>query len=206
MRILLIAENRELCASLSFPLEKAGCQTDICGDGADVSHYLSQHRYDLIVLDQLQHTDGQGIVKKLRADIDTTPVIFLDTAKPLGFEELLTKIREISPYPPEADRPQSEVFRSGDITFYSTKRLLAGPAGQCMLSQKEGTLLQVFLANPSQTLTRQMLLSKVWGPDAEVAEGNLDNYMYLVRRRLKSVGSGIKIHTIRGIGYQLEEG
>ena len=50
-----------------------------------------------------------------------------------------------------------------------------------------------------------MLLTKVWGPDAEVEEGNLDNYMYFVRRRLDGVNSRVKIKTVRGVGYQLED-
>ncbi len=222
MRILLVEENGELCASLSFQLEKAGCQTDLCDNSADLVYYLSQHIYDIILLDQLLYMDGQTIFQKLRADKDTTPVIFLTTpgeyqnladsrqaaavdylVKPFAFEELLERIRRISRWP--AAGQQNEVFRFGDITYYSAKQLLTGPAGQCVLSKREGTLLQIFLENPLQTLSRRVLLTKVWGPDAQVEEGNLDNYMYLVRRRLKSVGSGTaKIHTIRGIGYQLE--
>ena len=49
------------------------------------------------------------------------------------------------------------------------------------------------------------LLTRVWGPDAEIEDGNLDNYMYFIRRRLKSVGSGIVIKTVRGVGYKLED-
>ena len=60
------------------------------------------------------------------------------------------------------------------------------------------------IQNHAQILPRLTLLTKVWGPDAEVEEGNLDNYIYFIRRRLKSVGSNVKVKTVRGIGYQLE--
>lgn len=223
MRILLIEDNRELCKSLSFQLENRGCQIDICDNGSDVFYYLDQRIYDMILLDPLlPHMDGQTVLKKLRADKDTTPVIFLctsgklkekangpqagannDPAKPFALEELMEKIHGISHCP--VQQQQTEVFHHRDITYYSTKHLLTGPAGQCTLSQKEGALLHVFLSHPSQTLSRPILLSEVWGPDVEVEDGNLDNYMYLIRRRLKSVGSDTKIHTIRGIGYQLED-
>lgn len=64
--------------------------------------------------------------------------------------------------------------------------------------------MEMFLRNPSQTLPRGVLLSRVWGPDAPVEEGNLDNYVYFLRRRLKQVGGGVKVKTVRGVGYRLD--
>ncbi len=62
---------------------------------------------------------------------------------------------------------------------------------ECTLSKREGALLEIFLRNPGQTLPRALLLSRVWGMDNDVEEGNLDNYVYFLRRRLKAVGSGL---------------
>ena len=70
------------------------------------------------------------------------------------------------------------------------------PAAKC--------LLEVFLRNPGQVLPRNLLLSRVWGMESDVEEGNLDNYIHFLRRRLKSVESTLVLKTIRGIGYQLE--
>ena len=64
--------------------------------------------------------------------------------------------------------------------------------------------MEVLIRNHSQTLPRQTLLTRVWGPDAEIEDGNLDNYMYFIRRRLKGVSASVTIRTIRGIGYMLE--
>ena len=64
--------------------------------------------------------------------------------------------------------------------------------------------MEVFLCNPGQTLPRQLLLTRVWGLDADVEEGNLDNYIHFLRRRLKTVESSLQIKTVRGVGYQLE--
>ena len=75
---------------------------------------------------------------------------------------------------------------------------------ECTLSKREGALLEIFLRNPGQTLPRALLLSRVWGMDNDVEEGNLDNYVYFLRRRLKAVGSGLVLKTIRGVGYCLE--
>jgi len=72
-----------------------------------------------------------------------------------------------------------------------------------MLSKREGDLLESFLHAPGQTLAREMLLLKVWGPDSEVENGNLDNYIHFLRRRLKGVGSSLQIKTVWGVGYGL---
>lgn len=77
----------------------------------------------------------------------------------------------------------------GCLTYACSENILTGPNGHCTLSKKEGALLRCFLQNKKQVLPRMTLLAKVWGMDAEVEEGNLDNYIYFVRRRLRSVGS-----------------
>ena len=64
--------------------------------------------------------------------------------------------------------------------------------------------MEVFLRNPGQTLTRATLLNRVWGMDSDVEEGNLDNYIHFLRRRLRSVDSTLALKTIRGVGYQME--
>ena len=70
---------------------------------------------------------------------------------------------------------------------------------------RESALLEVFLRNPGQVLPRNLLLSRVWGMESDVErEGNLDNYIHFLRRRLKSVESTLVLKTIRGIGHQLE--
>ncbi len=223
MRILLIEDNQNLCDSLSFQLKKAGYLTDTCTDGADAFYYTEQNIYDMILLDRLlPHIDGQTILKKLRSLGNTTPVIFLTAlgelshkidgleagaddylVKPFSFEELTARIRSISRRPRQWKK--EDMFSFGDITYSAAQHLLTGPDGHYTLSKKEGALLRIFLQNPAQTLPRLTLLTRVWGPDAEIEDGNLDNYMYFIRRRLKSVGSGIVIKTVRGVGYKLED-
>ena len=75
---------------------------------------------------------------------------------------------------------------------------------QILLSRREGSLLEFFIRNAGQTLPRSLLLSRVWGPDAEVEDGNLDNYVHFLRRRLKTVNSEVSLITVRGVGYVLE--
>ncbi len=222
MRILLIEDDHELCESLSFQLDRLGWPTDTCEDGADAFYYIGQQVYDLILLDcMLPHIDGRTILKKLRTQGSPTPVIFLTAlgelndkidgleagaddylVKPFALEELAARIRCISRRPRQWQQITALSF--GDITYSGTENILTGPLGSCTLSKKEGSLMEVLIRNHSQTLPRQTLLTRVWGPDAEIEDGNLDNYMYFIRRRLKGVSASVTIRTIRGIGYMLE--
>ena len=64
--------------------------------------------------------------------------------------------------------------------------------------------MEAFLRNPGQTLPRETLLMRVWGPDSHVENGNLDNYIHFLRRRIRFVKSGVLLSTVRGVGYRLE--
>ncbi len=100
---------------------------------------------------------------------------------------------------------QSGTLSYAGVDFDPMQKLLRGREGECSLSKRESDLLETFFKNPGQTLPRGVLLARVWGPDAGVEEGNLDNYIHFLRRRLRSVGSGLQIATVRGVGYRLEE-
>ena len=121
--------------------------------------------------------------------------------KPFAFEELLARIRCITRRPRKWN--DLEVLSFQDISYSPEQNLLSGPFGECTLSKREGSLMDFFIRNADQTLPRATLLTNVWGPEGEVEDGNLDNYMHFIRRRLKSVSSSVMIKTIRSVGYQL---
>ncbi len=100
---------------------------------------------------------------------------------------------------------QTDLAHYCDIQFNEMTSTLTGPGGSCSCSRREGAMLDVLIKNGGQTLSRNMLLLKIWGPDSDVEEGNLDNYIYFVRRRLKAVKSRLNLRTIRGVGYCLME-
>lgn len=95
-------------------------------------------------------------------------------------------------------------LKIGDVIYSRDVNVLTGTVSSCTLSQKEGELLLLFLRNPNQTLQRSTILSRIWGTDYEIEDGNLDNYIYFIRRRLRNVGSTLNIRTIRGVGYRME--
>lgn len=223
MRILLVEDDEKLNKTLAFKLEKEGFDVDACRDGEEACFYGENNIYDIILLDRmLPGIEGTEVLTYLRKKNISTPVILLTAlgtlsdkvtgldlgaddylVKPFAFEELLARIRCI------CRRPQAlsndDILTVSDITWFNYECRLSGPNGSCTLSKREAALLETFLRRKGQTLSRSILLLKVWGPDSDVEEGNLDNYIHFIRRRLKGVGSALQIKTIRGIGYCLQD-
>ena len=221
MRILIIEDDIEQCAILRFRLEKEGFSTDVCNDGEYADYFLQNNSYDIILLDRmLPHKDGIAILNDIRRYGLTTPVIMVTAlgeindrisgldngaddyiVKPYDFQELMAHIRCRLRRPSNIENIQELSF--GDLTYKANENVITGPNGSCTLSNKENELFEIFFHNHEQTITRKTLLSKIWGADYEIEDGNLDNYIYFLRRRLKNLGSSLSIKTIRGVGYRL---
>ena len=222
MRILLAEDDKNLNNSIADQLITNGFEVDCCFDGEEALYYASQNIHDVILLDRmLPLLDGTIILKKLRGDGIAIPVILITAlgtlndkvtglnlgaddylVKPFAFEELLARIQCVTRRSPILH--MTDELCLADIRYCAADNTLFGKDTNCTLSNREGALLEVFLKNPTQTFTRGTLLLKIWGPDSDVEEGNLDNYIYFLRRRLKSVGSSLEIKTIRGVGYCLQ--
>lgn len=223
MRVLLAEDDKELNNTLTYQLETAGFGVDSCFDGEEALFYGEQNIYDVILLDRmLPHMEGIDILTSLRGSGITTPIILITAlgalsdkvtgldlgaddylVKPFAFEELLARIRCVTRRPHILT--DTDALNVADITWLSCECTLTGPSGACTLSKREAALFETLLRSHGQTLTRQTLLLKVWGPDSDVEEGNLDNYIHFLRRRLQITGSKLQIKTIRGIGYSLQE-
>lgn len=222
MRILLVEDDKDLSLTLKYQLETEGYHVDICYDGADVWLYIEQTIYDIILLDRmLPHIDGITILKKIREKQMMVPVILLTAlgeldqkltglnsgaddylVKPFAYEELSARIRCICRRPGKL--MLDSVISFSDVKLDTDSFVLTGGNGQCTLSKTEGQLLEFFLRNTNQILPRNTIINKIWGPESAIEDGNLDNYMYFIRRRLSKISSNVSIRTIRGVGYQLE--
>ncbi len=223
MRILLIEDDHDLAEGVSFHLKEAGYTVDCCYDGLDGFELIKTQAYDLIILDRmLPNLDGLSILMRIRQLNLCLPVIMLTAlnaigdrvaglnagaddylVKPFATEELIARIGALSRRP--SNLISSNKLTFCDVTLDLLGLYLIGPKHTCSLSKKEGFLAEFFLKHPNEPLTRELILSKVWGPDTEVEDGNLDNYIHFLRRRLKTVGSHLHIKTIRCVGYILEE-
>lgn len=223
MNILMIEDDKELCDAVSFRLEQEGFSITACHDGEEGLYYMQESPFDLVILDRmLPHMNGIEVLKEARTRQIRTPILMLTAlgelddrltglnggaddymGKPFAFEELLARIRCLLRRP-AVYQDSVKSISLGDVSFVPETRTLSSWEKTCTLSSREGELMEVFLRNPGQTLPRQLLLSRVWGLEADVEEGNLDNYIHFLRRRLKTVESTLQIRTVRGVGYQLE--
>ena len=223
MRILMIEDDKALCAAVELRLKMEGYTVDLAHTGEDGLHFALQNAYDLVLLDRmLPEGDGLSVVTRLRREGLSTPVLMMTALdgisdrvdgldagaddylpKPFATEELLARIRALSRRPVQWESTQR--LTRGDLELDTELCALRGPRGSCSLSKRETQLFLLFLRNLGQVMTRELLLARVWGPDAPVEEGNLDNYIHFLRRRLGAVGSGMRLTTLRGVGYRLEE-
>ena len=224
MRLLLIEDDESLCLSLSYQLRQDGFGPETCHDGEEGLLWARQQGYDLILLDRmLPGMDGLTLLRQLRREGIHTPVIFLTAlgqlsdktggldagaddyiVKPFAYDELLARIRCVLRRP--AVLSGGDLLRYGDVTYDPGSLTFRRGTASTALSKRLGDLLELFLRNPGQTLPRQTILLRVWGMETEVEDGNLDNYTYFHRRSLRKVGSTLRLTTVRGIGYRLEEG
>ena len=222
MRLLLVEDDKKLNHSLQYQLQKENIIVDACFDGEEALFYINQGIYDVILLDRmLPLLDGTELLTLMRRKNNNTPVIFLTAlgtlndkitgldlgaddylVKPFEFEELLARIRCVTRRSPLIHGDDDLSF--GDLVLHIGESSLVGPKGSCSLSKKESELFQTFFRNPGQALTREQLFAKVWGVDSDIENGNLDNYIHFLRRRLLTVGSQVVLRTVRGIGYCME--
>lgn len=226
MRILLVEDDKILCDTIGMQLRQSGYQADLCYRGDDALIYASEYPYDVLILDRmLPGMNGISLLQTLRQKGITVPVIIttaldglhdridgLDAGaddylvKPFAVEELLARIRAVM-------RRQGKTFENSRLVFSNLcldtvsheLALTEDKTSVITLSGRESALLEYLMRNAGQTLPRSLILSYVWGPDSEVEDGNLDNYIYFLRRRLKALHGKAAIKTSHGVGYRLEE-
>lgn len=223
MRILLAEDDKDLNKALTWQLSSRGYNVDSCCNGEEALYYGRQNIYDVILLDRmLPDKEGTEVLTALRRLSIHTPIILITAlgllkdkitgldlgaddylVKPFDFEELLARIRCVTRRSSSLNAQPDGLLSWHDISWTPREMCLTGPSGDCVLSRREADLLESFLHAPGQTLARETLLLKVWGPDSEVENGNLDNYIHFLRRRLKGVGSSLQIKTVWGVGYGL---
>lgn len=223
MRLLIIDDDLALCEALTVQLNSSGYDVDCCHSGEDALFYAMQNSYDVIVLDRmLPVVDGLTLLTSIRKNNIQTPVILMTAmtrisdriegldagaddyiTKPFDTQELMARIRALARRPHAIDCASGLTF--ADLTLDTARQELRTQEQTLSLSRRETALFEYFMRNKNQTLSRAMLLAHIWGPDCEVEEGNLDNYIHFARKRLKTLQSRAKITTLHGTGYRLEE-
>lgn len=221
MRILLIEDDQQLCEALKLQLIHAGYQVDCVYHGADAAFYALQPVYDLMILDRmLPGLDGLSLLRMIRENNIQTPVILatalddvqeriagLDAGaddyigKPYDVEELLARIRALTRRPAVMEKQES--IQYADLEYHIQNHELSVASKKEQLSRREALLMEYFMQNPEKTLSRNLLFGRVWGPDGQVEDGNLDTYIYYLRKHLRTLKSQVQIFTVHGVGYKL---
>lgn len=223
MHILIIEDDRELLSALKQQLNERSHHVTCCHTGSEAMYCAMNGIYDLILLDRmLPEIDGLSILRSIRQNKITTPII-LTTAlgavsdridgldcgaddylvKPYAIEELMARIRALSRRPKALTEHTTLSYL--DISFEPDVRTLSCGGKELRLSGREALLLEFFLKNPEKTLAREQIFNRVWGPDGMVEEGNLDTYIYFLRKHLRTLNSRAVIRTVHGLGYQMED-
>jgi len=217
VRRILIAEDEDRIASfLEKGLRSNGFATTTVADGESAYQYASSGSFDLLVLDiGLPIRDGFSVLAQLRAAKNLIPVIILtardssaDTVagldggaddyvrKPFVFDELLARIRLRL----RADRaPESTLLAAGNLALDLRTRRALVDGETVELTAREFALAEVFLRHADQVLSREQLLSQVWGLDFDPGSNVVDVYVRYLRRKL----GDDRIETVRGVGYRL---
>ncbi|MFI7616647.1 response regulator transcription factor [Nonomuraea terrae] len=215
-RILIAEDEARIASFVEKGLRANGFVTAVVGDGVAAFDLAATGGFDLLILDiGLPLSDGFTVLRRLRGSMVTIPVIILtardsvsDTvagleggaddyiAKPFAFEELLARVRLRL----RADRtPEVTVLRVSDLSLdLRTRRAYVGDRA-VDLSTREFALAEIFCRHPDQVLTREQLLSHVWGFDFDPGSNVVDVYVRYLRRK---IGSD-RIETVRGTGYRM---
>lgn len=218
MTRILIAEDEERIVSfLEKGLRSSGYVTTAVFSGPDALAYARDDDFDLLILDLgLPGLDGQEVLRQLRARGERLPVVILtardgveDTVagleggaddyvtKPFRFEELLARVRVR--LRDGGSAAESTVMTHGSLTLDLRTRRAAREGRTVELTAREFTLLETLLRHPDQVLSREQLLSHVWGYDFDPGSNVVDVYVRYLRRKL---GADV-IETVRGMGYRL---
>jgi two-component system, OmpR family, response regulator MprA len=225
MKILVVDDERAVRESLRRALELEGYQVDLAEDGEEALERLSGSSVaDAVILDVLMPgIDGLEVCRRLRADANGVPVLMLTARaevdsrvagldagaddylpKPFALAELLARLRALLRRAANGDE-SGDVLRFSDLELDLGTREVRRGERSIDLTRTEFALLELFLRNPRQVLTRSIIFERVWGYDFGPTSNSLDVYIGYLRRKTEENGAPRLIHTIRGVGYALRE-
>ncbi len=222
MKILIVDDEVKLADVLGEIMRRNKFVVDVVYDGEDGYFYAKKGDYDVVVLDvMMPGMDGFQVVKKLRQAKCNVPVLMLTAkdevssrvkgldcgaddylTKPFATEELLARVRALA-------RRQSEIVYDSltfsDITLNTANYTLSCGEKKVSLGAKEYEIMRLLISNPTQVISKDSIISKVWGLDSDITENNVEAYMSFLRKKLFFVGSKLTISTKRLLGYYLEK-
>ena len=224
MRILIVEDEYKLADVIAARMKKENYEVDISTDGEDGLYNAESGIYDLIILDvMLPKMNGFEILKEIREEGIESKVIML-TAKSMledklegltgGANDYITKPFHIDELVARVNlqlrvndsEPKKDYIEFGDLQLNtkSSKLNCTSSGEEISVINKEFQLLEYFMSNPNQILSKDMIYDKVWGYDNEIESNNLEAYLSFIRRKLKAIDSKVNIKAVRGMGYRME--
>jgi two-component system, OmpR family, response regulator MprA len=223
MKILVVDDERAVRDSLRRALELEGYDVELAADGEEALERLSANgEPDAVILDILMpKMDGLEVCRRLRRGGHRLPVLMLTArdevenrvsgldagaddyvTKPFALEELLARIRALLR---RTSSGSGEMLRFADLELDPGTREVRRDGELIELTRTEFSLLELFLLNPRQVLTRSVIFERVWGYDFGFSSNSLDVYIGYLRRKTEAGGRPRLIQTVRGVGYALRE-
>ena len=221
MRILIIEDEFNLADVIKSRLEKVKYIVDICTDGLEGLYNLLTNAYDLVILDvMLPGMNGFEILDNIKNKNIDSKIIMLTAkstledklngltngcvdymTKPFHIDELVARINiQLN------NKENKNILKYKDIELdiknsyiYCNKTNI-----KLELVCKELRILEVFIRNKEQVLSKELIYDKVWGIDNEIESNNLEAYLSFIRKKLSSIGSNVIIKSVRGLGYKME--
>ena len=222
VRLLLAEDERELSKALCAVLKHNNYSVDPVYNGQDALDYGLCENYDGIILDiMMPKMDGLEVLRKLRENGVSTPVIFLtakseiedritglDTGaddyltKPFNMGELLARIRALT-------RRKSEyspnLLTFGNISLNRETFELSSGVNSVRLGNKEFQMMEMLLSNPARLISTEQFMERIWGYETEAEINVVWVYISYLRKKLTSLSASVEIKAVRGVGYTLEE-
>lgn len=219
MKVLIVEDDRQLCALIARGLAEDGYVVDTAQDGPSGQEAARVGGYDAIIMDlMLPKKDGLRVIRELREDGVITPVLILTSRdgtddviagldagaddyirKPFAFEELEARLRTVArriPAPPRL------VLTAGDVTFDLASKRVRRDGRDIQLKPKELAFLEYLMTNAGVVVTRAMIEEAIWARHSEISSNVIDVYVRRLRAKLEFDGMPQIIFTIRGIGYR----
>ena len=217
---MIIEDEKLLAESLKTLLEGKGFSVEVALDGITGAEYAELGVYDLLILDvMMPGLNGYEVARKVRSQRVSTPILMLTArssvedrieglnagadyylSKPFDTRELLACIHTLL----RRQGKQVDELRFGNTALdLATSTLLCGEKS-VRLSAREFDVMRFLLQSRDRILPKEMILARVWGYDSNAVENHVEVYVGFLRKKLKSIGSNVRIEAIRRLGYHLE--
>ncbi len=225
MQILVVDDDQAVRDALRRALVMQGYDVELAADGEEALLKLrsNPHAVDLMIVDILMpRLDGLEVTRRLRADGSQLPILMLTArdqvadrvagleagaddylVKPFALEELIARVRALLRRLGSEEQPTMLSF--ADVELDTGTREVTRDGEPIVLTRTEFSLLELFLRNPRQVLTRSVIFDRVWGYDFGYGSNSLDVYISYLRKKTEAGGRPRLIHTVRGVGYALRE-